>query len=257
MTIDLVSGQISKFRLEQGFGTITLADGRQIPFDASICAMVPQEGDAVRVRVGKAKWGGGEKAVHVEPLAAGSGPLGQAVGPTLEHQLGTLQAAHLISELSEEVLAGLKAELGADASLLDLIDAYYSALPERARHDGYLRHDWRFGQETDDVMAELASLLPDSRLPRQIRWSQRETTEHGHAETISTIHLAMPDEGERALDVRSLHDIIMLVNEILDAAGDARRLYALETGGDWHAYFALTRDRAKQVHPVLPFTTAP
>jgi len=67
MVDDLLSGRVTSFRREQGFGVITLDDGRDVKFDASICTMVPEEGAPVRLRVGPARWGGGEKALHVEP----------------------------------------------------------------------------------------------------------------------------------------------------------------------------------------------
>src|SRR5438093_1450924 len=67
MVDDLLCGRVTSFRREQGFGVITLDDGRDVPFDASNCTMIPEEGAAVRLRVGPAKWGGGEKALHVEP----------------------------------------------------------------------------------------------------------------------------------------------------------------------------------------------
>ena len=65
MADDLLSGQVTSFRIEQGFGVITLDDGREVKFDASICKMVPEEGAAVQLRVGPARWGGGIKALQV------------------------------------------------------------------------------------------------------------------------------------------------------------------------------------------------
>src|ERR1041384_4844982 len=67
MVDDLLCGRVTSFRREQGFGVITLDDGRDVPFDASHCTMVPEEGAAVRLRVGPARWGGGIKALDVEP----------------------------------------------------------------------------------------------------------------------------------------------------------------------------------------------
>ena len=67
MMDDLWSGHVTSFRREQGFGVITLDDGRDVKFDASACTMVPEEGAEVRLRVAPARWGGGFKALHVEP----------------------------------------------------------------------------------------------------------------------------------------------------------------------------------------------
>ena len=83
----LLSGRVTSFRREQGFGVITLDDGRDIKFDASACTMVPDEGAPVRLRVGPAKWGGGFKALHVEPR--GSSALFVPATP-LHQQLASL-----------------------------------------------------------------------------------------------------------------------------------------------------------------------
>ena len=72
MVDDLLCGRVTSFRREQGFGVITLDDGRDVKFDASNCTMIPEEGAAVRLRVGPAKWGGGVKALHVEPHSRSS-----------------------------------------------------------------------------------------------------------------------------------------------------------------------------------------
>lgn len=63
----LVSGRITSFRREQGFGVITLDDGREVKFDAANCTMVPNQGDDVRLRIGPAALSAGVKALHVEP----------------------------------------------------------------------------------------------------------------------------------------------------------------------------------------------
>ncbi|MEO7729426.1 MAG: hypothetical protein ABIY55_00520 [Kofleriaceae bacterium] len=88
MVDDLLSGRVTSFRREQGFGVITLDDGRDVKFDASACTMVPEEGAPVRLRVGPAKWGGGFKALHVEPR--GSSALFVPATP-LHEQLASLE----------------------------------------------------------------------------------------------------------------------------------------------------------------------
>jgi len=88
MVDDLLSGRVTSFRREQGFGVITLDDGRDVKFDASACTMVPEEGAPVRLRVGPAKWGGGIKALHVEPR--GSSTLRVPAVP-LRDQLAALE----------------------------------------------------------------------------------------------------------------------------------------------------------------------
>jgi len=242
MADDLLSGHVTSFRREQGFGMITLDDGREVKFDASICKMVPEEGTAVQLRVGPARWGGGLKALHVEP--GSSSALFAAAAPlTLDQQIATLQREHLVAALSEHVMAQLVDEvfdgqLG-DATLIDVIDAFYVQDGARARHDGYLRRVQPFRYDAADILAEIAALLPNARIPRQLAKTR-----------------AAPSS-EQTLGVDSLPVVVDLVNDSLRAAGDARRLYPLDTRGDWRAYLALPADRAHRLTGVLPFATPP
>lgn len=73
MVDDLLSGRVTSFRREQGFGIITLDDGRDVKFDAHNCNMLPEEGAPVRLKIAPARWGGGFKATVVE--AHGATPL--------------------------------------------------------------------------------------------------------------------------------------------------------------------------------------
>src|SRR5205809_5532930 len=101
-TTDLVSGRITSFRREQAFGMIALDDGTPVKFDAGICTMVPEEGAAVRLRVGPAKWGGGLKALHVEPAEAA---IIAAVRPrSLEDLLAAVQRENLVNGLTDSIL---------------------------------------------------------------------------------------------------------------------------------------------------------
>jgi cold shock CspA family protein len=224
MVDDLLSGRVTSFRREQGFGVITLDDGRDIKFDASACTMVPEEGAAVRLRIGPARWGGGFKALHVEPRGS-STLFVPAAPPTLDEQIAALQSEHLVGSLSEHVMAQLAVDvfggrLG-EASLIEVLDAFYAADATRARHDGYLR---------------FTHPLP------------------GAAESLATIAEALPGVMvPRLSGPHSASDIASLVNRALTAASDPRRLYPLETGHDWRAYFLLPVDRAKRLGKILPF----
>jgi cold shock CspA family protein len=229
MVDDLLHGRVTSFRREQGFGVITLDDGRDVKFDASNCTMIPEEGAAVRLRVAPAKWGGGFKALHVEPR--GSSTLFVPAGPpSLDQQIAALQREHLVGALSEHVMAQLATDvLGGtidDAVLIDVINAYYAQDRARARHDGYLRCDVR---DTAQLFDRLATLLGGASLP-------------------------IP-----STDVRyGLVDrIVDHVNDALRAADHPRRVYALETGADWQAYLVLEPDRAQRLAQVLPFVTPP
>ena len=224
MVDDLLNGRVTSFRREQGFGVITLDDGRDVKFDASACTMVPEEGAAVRLRIGPARWGGGFKALHVE--ARGSSTLlVPAQPPTLDEQIAALQGEHLVGSLTEHVMAQLDADVFggriAEAPLIDVLDAFYTADAARARDDGYLR---------------FAPPLPDA------------------AETVDAIAAVLPGLTlPRPTGPHCAGDIAAVVNRALDAAGEPRRLHALATDHDWCAYFLLPADRAKRLAKILPF----
>jgi hypothetical protein len=106
MVDDLLGGRVTAFRREQGFGVITLDDGREVKFDASACTMVPEEGAVVRLRVGPARWGGGIKALHVEPRGS-STLLVPAPPPKLAEHLAALNRGQLDGVPSEDTLGVL------------------------------------------------------------------------------------------------------------------------------------------------------
>lgn len=255
MVDDLLFGRVTSFRREQGFGVITLDDGRDVKFDASDCTMIPEEGAAVRLRVGPARWGGGIKALHVEPRGS-STLFVPAHEPTLDERIAALQREHLVAALSEHAMTRLVAEAFEgtlrSASLLDVLDAFYLRNRASARSDGYFRHNRRFHDTSDDVLAELAALIPGGAVPRQIS-----LTLAGTIGTIGRLHARLADGREHTIDVESLDDIASFVNDALREAGDARRIYPLETDGGWHAYFVLSADRAARLAAVLPFATEP
>jgi cold shock CspA family protein len=222
MVDDLFSGRVTSFRREQGFGVITLDDGRDVKFDASDCTMVPEEGAAVRLRIGPARWGGGIKALHVEPR--GSSTLFVQSPLTLDEQIAALQSEHLVSALSEHTMAQLAitvfgGRIG-EAPLIDVLDAFYAADPARAQHDGYVR----FVQPrptASEAHAALAAVIADIELP--------------------------------APDGHTADDLLLQVNEALETARDARRVFRLAAGPGLRAYFILPADRAKRLSKILPF----
>ncbi|HSS01735.1 MAG TPA: hypothetical protein VLM79_31970 [Kofleriaceae bacterium] len=264
MVDDLLCGRVTSFRREQGFGVITLDDGRDVKFDASNCTMIPEEGAAVRLRVGPAKWGGGEKALHVEPRGSSTLAVPHAV-LTLDEQVAALQREHLVSALSErlaaELIASQFAGRTADATLIRVLDAYYARDPVRARSDGYLRSERPYRRASGDFLARIAALLPAVALPRELSWTPAQAAPNGDARTgravLGTLHAEMPDGRERHLEVESLDDIVRMVNGSLRAAHDDRRIHALETDGDWHAYLLLDAERTRRLTHVLPFASWP
>lgn len=264
MVDDLLCGRVTSFRREQGFGMITLDDGRDVPFDASHCTMIPEEGAAVRLRIGPAKWGGGEKALHVEPRGSSTLAVPHAT-LTLDEQIAALQREHLVSALSERMMAELIAThfagRAAEATLVRVLDAYYARDPVRSRSDGYVRSERPYRRASGDILARISALLPEVALPRELSW----TPAHAHAggngrpehAVLGTLHAELPDGRERHLEVESLDDIVRMVNGSLRAARDDRRLHALETDGGWHAYLVLGAECTRRLTHVLPFAAWP
>jgi cold shock CspA family protein len=224
MVDDLLSGRVTAFRREQGFGVITLDDGRDVRFDASDCncASVPEEGAVVRLRVAPARWGGGLKALHVEPR--GSSTLAvPASPPTLDEQIAALQREHLVGALSEHVMTRLSEHVFGgrinNATLLDVLDAFYASDSSRARHDGYLRFMPPL-PAVGDALARFATAVGMA-LPRPV--------------------------------ASSIDDLVPQINRVLEAARDPRRVYALATSRHWRAYYLLDTGRAQRLAKTLPF----
>jgi hypothetical protein len=165
--------------------------------------------------------------------------------------LQSLRAAGLLAELSDrdldEIVDGLAAHLDEEElpdceDFVAALDTYFSDPArgaDRARSEGYLRHDWRFGQETDGVVAELAALAGGEPLLRQLEIGE------------DFVRLADPAGREDTLAVESLDDVVAAYNRALEQAGDPRRFCALETAGDWHAYLLLEPARRAKIGRLL------
>lgn len=226
MVDDLLSGRVTSFRREQGFGVITLDDGRDVKFDASDCKIVPEEGAVVRLRIGPARWGGGMKALHIEPRGSSMLTV-PASPPTLDEQIAALQREHLVSALSEHVMTRLSEHVFGgrigNASLLDVLDAFYASDSSRARHDGYLRFMPPL-PAVGDALARFATALGMA-LPRPV--------------------------------ASSIDDLVPQINRVLEAARDPRRVHALATSRHWRAYYLLDIERAQRLAKILPFAPSP
>lgn len=223
---DLLSGRVTSFRREQGFGVITLDDGRDVKFDASDCKIVPEEGAVVRLRIGPARWGGGMKALHVEPR--GSSMLSvPGAPPTVDEQIAALQREHLVGALSEHVMTRLSEHVFGgrigNASLLDVLDAFYASDSSRGRHDGYLRFMPPL-PSVGDALARFATALGMA-LPRPV--------------------------------ASSIDDLVPQINRVLEASRDPRRVYPLATTRHWRAYYLLDIERAQRLAKILPFAPSP
>jgi cold shock CspA family protein len=223
MVNDLLSGRVTSFRREQGFGVITLDDGRDVKFDASACTMVPEEGTVVRLRIAPARWGGGFKAVHVEDCGS---TLFVAAPPSLDAQIAALQREHLVAALSEHAMSRLITDAFggrlANVALIDVLDAFYAADAGCARSDGYL------GFACDATVADVHAAI-----------------------TAAVPGIAVPLPAEPV----ALDEVVAAANQALATAGDPRKLYALRTRPDRRAYFVLTAERAQQLARLLPFAT--
>lgn len=157
----------------------------------------------------------------------------------------------------DEFLTLLDAEglLGPPASRDDLRKAVFAGRTEIVASDfaavlarrwphnsglavGFMAHDHRFGQETDDIIEEFADMLDGEPI------RMRQTAMKG-----SRIHvrIATPDgQGRTAVidcSEGGLEDVVHAVNSWLTDAAASKRLHSLDTTGDWHAVLACTPER--------------
>src|SRR5262249_26199009 len=120
----------------------------------------PEVGEPVQVQVGVGRLGTRkvtalrslEPEIEVRPML----PAKKAVAALREHGLlGELDGRELTRVYREaKETCG-----GDDPDVETVLSLYYLDRDERRLADGYIEHDWRFGQETDDVVAELAELV--------------------------------------------------------------------------------------------------
>jgi hypothetical protein len=218
--------RVVAFTEEQGFGR-ALVDGRELVFDATaVVGRLPQAGEIVKVRAGEGLRG--PKIVALRSLE-----------PEVREEAYALpkKAAALLRELGvapsldDRALRRVLRELDSFA-LVDVLCAYYDEEPERAVADGFLTHDWRFGAETDDVIAEFAARVSGEPLLVQIE----NDPERG------VLRARAKDGRDRAFDFgadASLATIAEAFDEELARAKDPRRFFSLETGGDYFAFLLL------------------
>lgn len=95
---------------------------------------------------------------------------------------------------------------------------------------GFLSHDWRFGQETDDVIDEFARAIADPAIAlRQV--------ENRSGEIVASAAFA-GHETRLAWDFAddSLADVAASIDAWLGRIGARRRIFGLRTDGDWFAF---------------------
>jgi tetratricopeptide (TPR) repeat protein len=168
----------------------------------------------------------------------------------------TLQQHGLLRSLSnEQINIILQEEMDVDLEsaddeidVLQFLQLYYSpfadVLSPSAIEDGFLTHDWRFGQETDDVVSELCQLVGRP-LFRQIGYHEEARTDSAGTINLLTVEA---ENGERSsFPVLGLDDVVAFFNQALERLDDARRFVSIDTQADFHAYYLLDVPKYKGV----------
>ncbi|HEX8824670.1 MAG TPA: hypothetical protein VF794_32415 [Archangium sp.] len=167
----------------------------------------------------------------------GSFEVAKERAPALAKGVKQLKALGLLSRWEvRECQAAFREVLGevpetlTDQDAVSLLETYYATgLQERGREDGLLFLDWRFGQETSDVVAELLSITdaPGLASLRRMEGARAVVAEASGAERTITV-----SEG--------LEPLVAWLNTLLVAAGNPRRILSLDIGSD--AYVFLFRE---------------
>lgn len=130
------------------------------------------------------------------------------------------------------------------ANRTEIVDTDFTTLMARRwPHNGglsvgFMAHETRFNQETDDIIEEFSDMLVGEPL------KMRQTAMKG---ARLHVRIATPDGHGRTAVVdtsaEGLEDVVHAVNSWLLDAGANKRLYSLTTSGDWHGILACTPDR--------------
>jgi len=235
----LLSARVLRFVHDHGFGSVLVDDGRELPFDVTVCVREPAVGDEARVQVARGTEGS-SKVVFLEPVdererEIESLPVRAALMRLHDAGLATGLTFEKLDVLVGERWAGDEAE----AEIVSLLLAYYAAADRAAFADGWFHCDWKFRDSTDDICAELSARVGAPPLLTLTSWSEREGDELEGLDTISTLHARRYDGREIAREVRSVLDVVALFNEVLGERRDPRRFRSLETDGDWYAFVLL------------------
>jgi hypothetical protein len=182
--------------------------------------------------------------------------------------LKVLKKAGLCSSLTPKLTKMLLEEVYSndfdeeEAEVVPFLQAYYTSDDYQALKDGFIHHDWRFGHETSDAPAEFSQLVDgNSQLLKQIGYAPgMQSAEHSSSPPeVLTVERR---NGERlSFPVQGLDDIAAAFNRELEKVGDVRRFVALQTDGDWHAYFLFDQDTFRILClsklPTLPCESVP
>jgi hypothetical protein len=245
--------RVIDFQVNRGFGTVVLASGETLRFDADICRYWPAAGEAVRLRLGPSRLGG----VRVVSIDGAVEPV-SCIRTSLWGYVVMLQDEDIALGLTPEIYQTIVGDLDdRDVPLAELLAAYY-ADPKvgvmRARADGFFIHDWRFDPAA--VLKELGAIAGDRRLLRLVWATQRTRGDDGSGDVRSRLTVASRRGASWTFDARDLDDVVHEVNDALVEAGDERRYFAVDGDSDWAAYLLVTPGKAMRLHErkVLPLT---
>lgn len=168
----------------------------------------------------------------------------------------TLQKEALLADLSKQEMKRILQELDIEMEDVDdelepadIFQLYYDSqvpgLSSRAIADGFLHHDWRYGQETTDVIAEICQIIGQPVL-KQIGYSNLKNPQAVGDITMLTVEFEDGKSETFPVD-NGLEDIVAFVNKTLEKIGDGRRFVSIETGGDWFAYYLLDQPKWKRI----------
>lgn len=182
--------------------------------------------------------------------------------------LKTLQQTGRCASLTPKLIKTLLEETyGQDfdeeeVELVPFLQAFYTMENAQAINDGFMHHDWRFGQETSDALAEFAQVVGGTtQLLKQIDYAPGTPSFQHNSPPPNVLTLERRDGERLSLPVESLDDIAAAFNQQLEKIGDERCFVALETDGDWHAYYLFDKGTFKSLCrsrlPVLPCESVP
>lgn len=232
VTKDLVAvtpaGAVTYVKLTATAATVLLDADALLLGEATRCVIVPLDelGDLARTTL----------ALEDGAVIGKRAPLPKVAASAAATRLfGALAAQGLLPALPAAERTRLLLELFGrgplDASATyRLLQAGWS--DEDAIRRGVIIHDWRFGQETSDVIAEFDRALDVG----PVRFAQLASTRERFAMRVT--RGATVQDVEFPADV-TLGDIAARIDGVLAQAGAPRRVHALETDGDEFAFLVV------------------
>jgi tetratricopeptide (TPR) repeat protein len=173
--------------------------------------------------------------------------------PTVKTAVKKLQDAGVIASLKPNVLKNLLDEMDLEPSdtidakdLFVLVDNYYRGDGVGSKfsfQEGYIAHDWRYGQETDDIVKEFCTVIG------RPNWFQLTGINNDQLEVKSS-------SGEiSTIDGIDLSNVAEFFNDRLKADGEDRQFYSLETDCDFFAFLLLSSEKYQSLSKqgLLPF----